>query len=747
MKNNKINKIIAILLVIILMIISSANLVYAETSLKDNELLIINGKTILKNATINQVNSMLGKPKIETISAFGGKAYSYYDDNYSYYLFLETDENGVIKSYGAIGGNFKGKRYGQGDTGNSTYWFLSGESLYDYFGDKKVYGIMEYNCTYSDEEKYWTNYEKRSGDYLYALQPHCIAVSKALAVKNGDPFKQTYATEDLFYMNEQLKYNGMSLVDYAENMGIETQIRSTGRSYGNLFYEYLPNPISYGSSTEKRTYESNYKYIIYDVQMTDFESKKHNYGSFYVDPSFLENRKTVELTADEKQKLSSAVAKYKEYLKNLEATNNGELVEIKPQVDKLPLTAGKYKKQVLQTITDWLNVARLGIGMGALELDTDIADCAQHKAALVYYMNQHGMDGGHFPEQPEGVSDEFYQKAQSYMNENLFTGTIQTSIPYALNDGYGDPVSCGHRYNLIDPYYTKWGLGTVGEGLSIQQQSAHKFAGNTKWDGELVAWPSNGILPLELVYIGIGNWTAQFYKNYEITDKTTVTVKCLNTDKVYDITATDSSNGKFLAKTGKDLITFRDDSITYQDGDVFEITLHNVKNSAGGLVEYKYRSVFKQFSSSAINPVTDVSLDKTSVLLSIGQSQRVLAKAIPDEAKNKLMTFTSSNKDVATVRQDGTITGVSKGKTTITVKCGNITKTIQVEVTDKIQGDVNGDGDVTLADCTKILKHVKKTQYLTGEELQRADINGKDGITLADYTILLKFVKKVAPLP
>ena len=76
-------------------------------------------------------------------------------------------------------------------------------------------------------------------------------------------------------------------------------------------------------------------------------------------------------------------------------------------------------------------------------------------------------------------------------------------------------------------------------------------------------------------------------------------------------------------------------------------------------------------------------------------------------------------------------------------------KTIQsfyVEASKEQLGDVNGDGAVTLADCTKILKHVKKTQYLTEEELRRADINGKDGITLADYTKLLKYIKNKEPL-
>ena len=77
------------------------------------------------------------------------------------------------------------------------------------------------------------------------------------------------------------------------------------------------------------------------------------------------------------------------------------------------------------------------------------------------------------------------------------------------------------------------------------------------------------------------------------------------------------------------------------------------------------------------------------------------------------------------------------------------TTTVNFEITDKPvfqKGDVNGDGAVTLADCTKILKHVKKTQLLTGDELERAEINGKDGVTLADYTKLLKYIKNKEPL-
>ena len=67
----------------------------------------------------------------------------------------------------------------------------------------------------------------------------------------------------------------------------------------------------------------------------------------------------------------------------------------------------------------------------------------------------------------------------------------------------------------------------------------------------------------------------------------------------------------------------------------------------------------------------------------------------------------------------------------------------QLRVTETyITGDVNGDGKVTLADCTKVLAHVKKTKLLTGEELKRADVNCDGNVTLADCTKVLAHVKK-----
>ena len=732
-------KLISIFLIIILL-----SFVFIPTSnalVTGNDLIKINGKTITKTTTIEQVNSMFGSPKIETESAFGGKGYSYYDDNYTYYLFLETNENGEIKSYGAIEGNFEAKKHQNGDIDDMRVSYLGGSVISD-FDTNVIYGTIEYNCNSNDVNTYWENYKKDSSTYLYGLQKHSIAVSKVLAKRRGKEFPQTYADEEVFYTSEQLKYNGSSLYEYAENVGKTKAIYRISSNKNKTFYEDLPNPMYLGSKTENYSKPENFKYMLYDMNVTDYESssKKANFDFLFVDPSFLDERESVTLTDEENSKLEAAKAEYENYTEKAEEINKipGSFFEVEPQYSNLPLEAGKTKDIVLEAVTDFLNVARAGIGVRTLSLNKDIADAAQHKATLVVYNNSHGYEGSHFPDQPEGVSDEFYNKAQSYMNENLYGGDIQMSIVNALNDGYGDPVECGHRYNLLEPGYTEWGAGEAAG------QGCHKFSGYESFDNELVAWPSNGIMPMDLINYSIGNWTARFYKNYSVTADTEVTIECLNTGATYEITKENANgNDKFLQTTGSRLITFRDDNLTYENGDVFKITLHNMKNDATGEIEdYTYRSVFYRFYDSGEETnVTDIELNKTNMELSMGASERILAKVVPDNASNKLMRFTSQNENIAKVRQDGTIIGVNSGTTTITVVCGMVTKTITVKVNEYLRGDINNDGRLTVADLTYGARKLGEGT-LTEEEIKikRGDVTGEGRYTVADLNRLSRYI-------
>ena len=208
------NKLYIILIVSLICILGvSTNDIYA-TNLSGDELLQVNGNTISKNTTITQINNMFGQPKLTTNSAFGGKAYTYYDDAYTWMLHIETNANGNIKGYGCINGNFISRRYAQGDKDTYTYSYMSGTVLAD--DNDLVNGVYEYNVTSSEVEEYKERF-MQSSQYLYDLQKSSLIVSKILPNKHGYYFPQTYINEDIFYMNEELKDTNTDIYTWARD--------------------------------------------------------------------------------------------------------------------------------------------------------------------------------------------------------------------------------------------------------------------------------------------------------------------------------------------------------------------------------------------------------------------------------------------------------------------------------------------------------------------------------------------------
>ncbi|WP_339797808.1 S-layer homology domain-containing protein [Paenibacillus sp. FSL R5-0744] len=85
--------------------------------------------------------------------------------------------------------------------------------------------------------------------------------------------------------------------------------------------------------------------------------------------------------------------------------------------------------------------------------------------------------------------------------------------------------------------------------------------------------------------------------------------------------------------------------------------------------------------TAAPKKVTGVSLDKTELTLTTGETGKLTATLSPEEAANKAVHWTSSDTSVATVVY-GTVTAVNAGKTTITVETvdGGFKATAEVTV-------------------------------------------------------------------
>ena len=156
--------------------------------------------------------------------------------------------------------------------------------------------------------------------------------------------------------------------------------------------------------------------------------------------------------------------------------------------------------------------------------------------------------------------------------------------------------------------------------------------------------------------MNIGN---EYELNYEIrpenaTDKN-VTWSSTDENVVY----VDSNTNKLIANgegTATITITTRDGNYT----DSFEVTVN-----------------------PEIIHVDSITLDKSSLEIKVEETYKLEATINPENASNKNITYSSSNTEVATVDENGTVTGISKGTATITVTTQDGAKTATCNVTVK----------------------------------------------------------------
>ncbi len=104
--------------------------------------------------------------------------------------------------------------------------------------------------------------------------------------------------------------------------------------------------------------------------------------------------------------------------------------------------------------------------------------------------------------------------------------------------------------------------------------------------------------------------------------------------------------------------------------------------TGGGGVNTKATVVMSGALCTTLEQVTGITLSKTELTLKPNTRQKLTATITPADADLKSVTWSSSNKSVATVAADGTVTAVKNGTATITAKSANgLTAECKVTVT------------------------------------------------------------------
>lgn len=164
-----------------------------------------------------------------------------------------------------------------------------------------------------------------------------------------------------------------------------------------------------------------------------------------------------------------------------------------------------------------------------------------------------------------------------------------------------------------------------------------------------------------------------------------------------------------------------------------------VKGIASGTATITAKSTSKGFTTTAKVTVsekhtTGIVLNKTSVTISKGKTTTLSVKTWKpsDTTDSKKITWTSSNKKVATVDSNGKVKGIAKGTATITAKTGNGKKdTVKITVkaassskkssSNKKGGSPSGGNATGVTKTTTTQKKTTNTKSTCNKSILRAD--------------------------
>lgn len=186
-----------------------------------------------------------------------------------------------------------------------------------------------------------------------------------------------------------------------------------------------------------------------------------------------------------------------------------------------------------------------------------------------------------------------------------------------------------------------------------------------------------------------------------------------------------SSSGSIKAlKGGSSVIAVQTEDGGYAD--YCQITVNEpVSSSSSSLTPSSSSEPSSAESSESSSEETSIAvagikLNKTKLALKKGNSERLIATVLPQNASEKGLIWSSSDESIATVGADGTVTGVEEGDATISVRT--------------VEGDY-------AASCEVFIAYGEGCYYSSSTTFDIVDSKG--GHTKAEYIRLVTLVKNV----
>lgn len=163
------------------------------------------------------------------------------------------------------------------------------------------------------------------------------------------------------------------------------------------------------------------------------------------------------------------------------------------------------------------------------------------------------------------------------------------------------------------------------------------------------------------------------------------------------------------------------------------------------LNSYRTSVCWKEFQQSNMYPlvaVTSINVEAPANRLRINKTMELTATVAPDNTTFTDVIWNSSNPNVATISDDGTVSALSPGYTIITAKSKSLFAVegiFELQVIDFLLGDSNESDDVTITDAVNIASYVMD-KIPPVFNFEASDVNESGDITLADASGVISIV-------
>ena len=233
--------------------------------------------------------------------------------------------------------------------------------------------------------------------------------------------------------------------------------------------------------------------------------------------------------------------------------------------------------------------------------------------------------------------------------------------------GDGTKLGDGTYTDRITPVQVMSGVASVVAGSShtmILKTDGTLWACGNNSVGQLGDWKTNSSTPRQ-VMSGVASVTAGVAHTMILKNDGTLWACGLNKDgQLGDGTTTNSSTPKqVMSGVASVAAGYSHTMILKTDGSLWTCGYNRYGQLCDGTTIDSYTPI--KIAERGNVAVTDITLDKTSLSLGVGESYRLTATVLPSNASQDV-TWSSEDETIATVDEfDGTVTGVKAGTTTI----------------------------------------------------------------------------------